>query len=172
MIAPCPPFTRTNEVHMNKIILKRFWDKVNKNAPNGCWEFIGCTWKGYGRFRGFSGEPDKAHRFSWEIHNGKIPYHDSHNGMCVCHHCDNPKCVNPDHLFLATNYGNAMDMVAKNRQAKGTDVGNAVLNPQKVRDIRMWLKTGCQQKDIATAYNVSKSAIRSVYIGRTWSHVV
>jgi hypothetical protein len=85
-----------------------FWDKVHKT--NSCWYWEGCkNPKGYGLL-GPTRPERRAHRFSWMIHNSVIP-----NGLQVCHTCDNPSCVNPEHLFLGTNYLNHLDKVNKKR---------------------------------------------------------
>lgn len=76
---------------------QRFWAKVNKDAPNGCWEWAGyITPQGYGLF--WDGKkPNTAHRVSWELTNGPIP-----DGMDIDHRCANRKCVNPEHLRVTT----------------------------------------------------------------------
>lgn len=95
-------------------IEQRFWCFVKKRK-NGCWSWIGSADKfGYGRISTKRGKsPKKAHRLSWEIHFGKIKH-----GLFVCHACDNPNCVNPDHLLLGTQKANIVDMAAKGRVNK------------------------------------------------------
>jgi hypothetical protein len=86
----------------------RFWEKVDKSGD--CWLWTGhrgC--KGYGAAWA-EGRHQAAHRVSWELAFGAIP-----DGLHVLHHCDNPPCVNPDHLWLGTNSDNQRDCVAKGR---------------------------------------------------------
>lgn len=97
---------------------------MNKEGPipahrpelGPCWEWIRFTCKIPGAYPQFWTGVAKmaAHRFSWELSNGPIP-----TGMWVLHHCDNPRCVRPDHLFLGTRLDNIRDMQAKGRLRNG-----------------------------------------------------
>jgi len=93
--------------------LDRFLNKVELIPFTDCWFWIGSkhSSKGYGSFR--LKKPIKAHRASWILYKGEIP-----ENLHVLHKCDNPLCVNPDHLFLGTNADNVKDKVAKKRQYK------------------------------------------------------
>lgn len=105
---PAPTITPT--------AIARFWARVNKEGPvhpvlgTRCWEWTGCRVRGYGQLFRAPGTPDRTHRISWELAHGAIP-----PGMYVCHKCDNPPCVNPEHLFVGTSSDNHRDCVAKGR---------------------------------------------------------
>lgn len=87
---------------------KRFWAHVDKSG--GCWVWLGTRHgKGYGHVKS-GGVVRKAHRVSWEMVHGPIP-----DGLLVCHRCDNPPCVRPDHLFLGTARDNTQDSISKGR---------------------------------------------------------
>ena len=94
----------------------RFWDKVKTGAKCDCWEWqAGTDVMGYGQFKTESyATPKKAHRLAWQHRFGPIP-----TGLFVCHLCDNTKCCNPDHLMLATNYGNWLDRENKKKVLNG-----------------------------------------------------
>lgn len=105
---------------MAKPIADRFWSHVER-GDEGCWEWQGGrrlaghqSEKGYGYFWLNNGYV-RAHRMAWELTNGPIP-----DDMVVCHKCDNPPCVRPDHLFLGTHGDNHRDAMVKGR------LGNAL----------------------------------------------
>ena len=154
-----------------KTVEERFWEKVDKCGPDDCWEWIGAkTSAGYGSF-GINQKTFQAQRVAWELVNGAIPGGEGYHGICICHHCDNRSCVNPAHLFLGTVTDNMQDMYAKgrNNNARGEAQGGAKLTEQDVREIRLFLKAGYAQKDIAFGYGVSGGAIYSISINKSWS---
>lgn len=111
----------------------------------------------------------KANRASWMIHYGPIP-----EGMLVCHHCDNPACVNPNHIFLGTQKDNMKDMIRKGRANKaiGSKTGNAKLTEDEVRQIvDLFLSGRCTRKEIAPIFGVSYSLIKQIIRGEVWKHV-
>ena len=149
--------------------LDRFWEKVNKDASNGCWE-----WTAYKKADGYGvltvdGLAATAHRLSWVIHNGKIT-----DGLCVLHHCDNPPCVNPEHLFLGTKYDNMQDMIKKGRKrvAFGSGSGMSKLNEKSVKKIRkLYAAGGVGFMALGRQFGVNKSTIRNVVRRTGWKHV-
>jgi hypothetical protein len=92
---------------------ERFWRRVDKTG--GCWNWTGGRGDhGYGSFTGDGGVAISAHRYSFQLHNGPIP-----DGLVICHCCDNPACVKPEHLFLGTQRDNVHDMIQKGRRVLG-----------------------------------------------------
>ena len=136
--------------------------------PNsGCWIWFGYVNEdGYGRMRGDNGKTELSHRESYRAHCHEIP-----DGMQVLHHCDNPSCVNPDHLFLGTVTDNMQDMKRKGRgksPQRGTKHHFAKLNPEKAFEIRWKAASGVSLNDLRKQYGVTKFAIQSVVKCKTW----
>jgi hypothetical protein len=99
--------------------LDRFFNRIEYEPNTGCWLWSGAVDKrGYGNLSR-KGCSRAAHRASWEIHRGPIPLICGDQRMCVCHHCDTPPCVNPDHLFLGTHVENMLDRERKKRSTNG-----------------------------------------------------
>jgi hypothetical protein len=107
---------------------------------------------------------------SWEIRYGKLQL-----DVKVMHRCDNPRCVNPSHLFLGTQQDNVADRQQKGRQArqKGEAHGRAKLTEQQVRELRRSYAGGtCSQEFLAKEYGVAQSKVSEIVAGKLWSHVV
>ena len=92
-------------------VQERLYSRIKKNELD-CWVWQGCVIRRYGGIK-IAGKMKRAHRISWELTNGPIP-----DGLFVCHHCDVPLCINPDHLFLGTHTDNMRDMIKKGRKSK------------------------------------------------------
>lgn len=147
---------------------ERFWSKVDKSHPSGCWLWTAaCQKSGYGAF-GIRRRVVLAHRFSYELAHGPIPA-----GLFVCHACDTPACVNPDHLWLGTDAENAADMASKGRASRGEYVPTAKLTDATVLAIRArWAESSIPQKQLAQEYGVSHSVISEVLHGKAWRHLL
>ena len=136
-----------------------FMEKVAKNA-DGCWLWLASVnRKGYGQF-GTRERCVLAHRFSFESFVSHIP-----DGMCVLHSCDNPRCVNPEHLFLGTKSDNNADMRAKGRHARGEATGTARLTVEVVNAIRA---ASGPQSAIARKFGTVQSTVSRIKAGRIW----
>jgi len=147
---------------------ERFWKKVNVRGDDECWIWVGHRdQKGYGRIRTDPHSVGRghihAHRAAWELTNGPIP-----DGFCVCHHCDNPPCVNPKHLFLGTKKDNTQDSIAKDRFTIGERNGMAKLTQKQVDQIRVLLSCGATQREVASWYGVSEANISLIKVGARW----
>lgn len=148
--------------------IARFWMKVNRTSgPNGCWEWTkSLTDKGYGQ-HGIGGKMMRAHRIAYALEIGPIP-----SGYFVCHKCDNPKCVNPAHLWTGTCRDNMNDMLSKGR---GTLFPSGVANasskltmPQaiEIRGKYSYGKIG--HRRLAREYGVTRVTIQQIIKMETW----
>ena len=152
---------------MKKFFADRFWYRVR--ITPGCWEWIGGKdSKGYGNYSG--GPGGRAHIVAYANLVGHVPI-----GMCVCHHCDNPACVNPDHLFLGTKNDNNKDRHAKGRTSRmsrnvGSKHGMSVIDEDIARRIVSMKQEGMRQVDIASNLSVSTQLVSLVVQGKRWNH--
>lgn len=148
----------------------RFRRMLSERTESGCILWTGSTCRrGYG-IVGVGGRKAgvaSSHRVAWMLTNGPIP-----DGLFVCHRCDNPPCVNPDHLFLGTNQDNVDDMVAKGRNRKGVASGNAKLDDEQVREIRRLFGSGeCTLAELSERFGVCPMVAWRAAKGKTWKHV-
>ena len=138
-----------------------FLSKINiKDDSNECWEWTAALDRdGYGVY-GFI----RAHRKSYEIHNGEIT-----NNLYVLHSCDNRKCCNPNHLRLGTPKDNSDDAYKRKRRKIGSQLKHSKLTEEDVRYIRYTsTETG---SELARKYNIAKQQISCIRRGKTWKHV-
>lgn len=153
--------------------LKGYDEKVkqrldrNSVTRNGCWVYTGTlNSNGYGR-ASYHGKKWGAHRLAHHLFVGLIPAE-----KFVCHHCDNPLCIRPEHLFLSNNKGNMKDMVSKGRQnkAKGERHSQARLDKERVREIREAQGT-VPRNELAIMYGVTPRTINMIQGRETWKHL-
>ena len=159
-------------------IESRFWSKVKKSE--GCWTWNGSKLKGgYGQFRA-NYQTWATHRFAWCLEFGDIPA-----GLFVCHHCDNPACVCPSHLFLGTAKDNNQDASAKGRSAfgdrngtrtkpesrpRGVNASHSKLNKKTVEEIRaLYLSKSCSSRQLSRMFSVSATTILNIVHNRHWT---
>lgn len=139
-------------------------------SESGCIEWQGCLIRGYGqiRVRKPSNKLFLTHRLSWILKNGEIP-----EGMDVCHTCDNPKCINSDHLFIGTRSENMKDMVSKGRQGntRGEKSGMAKLDTNSIVEIKRLCASGVTQAVVASMYSVHPSHVSRIVSSKRWAHL-
>lgn len=150
----------------------RFMSRVVKD-PCGCWLWVGgvrkktrSNNKEYGDFW-LNGKRALAHRASWLLHKGDIPA-----GQIICHSCDTPLCVNPDHLWIGTQADNMKDAWSKGRGKNNSKQGErhklSKLSERMVNDIKESALSGVE---LAKRFGVSPSTISMIRTGRNWRHL-
>lgn len=161
----------------------RFWEKVDcSGGPAACWLWTGTrTNTGYGQFVVPHNRRFQAHRYAWHLANGPIPA-----GMFICHHCDNPPCVNPAHLWPGTVADNNRDRSAKGRSAVGERSGarthpqsrprgeghwNASFSDSQIREIRRFHALGHSCYAIAKLLGRSRDTIEGIVRRESWEHL-
>lgn len=154
---------------MSRPSINNFYSKIFiPEDKNLCWIWkAGKTKKGYGRIR-YKGKRYLSHRFSYIQKFGGIP-----EDICVCHRCDNPTCVNPNHLFLGTVQDNNKDRDLKGRQValSGEKQGSSKLTSRQVLEIRKRRKNGEKLQDIADDYGITFSCVSVIARGKAWKHL-
>lgn len=161
-------------------IVDNFWKYVAKcKAYEGCWE-----WQGYVKPDGYGQTGVRiqgtrlAHKVAWIVTNGLVP-----DGMFVCHKCDNPRCCNPNHLFLGTPKDNSQDMTKKGRAASGvrngmsthkearhwgTKNGSAKLTQSAA--MQVFIAEGTQ-RDIAARFGICQNQVSRIKRKLDWAHI-
>lgn len=152
----------------------RFWSRVDRTGK--CWVWVGRrNPKGYGQCS-VRDEEWLAHRLSWAMANGPIP-----SGALILHHCDNPPCVRPDHLYAGTHSDNTRDMLARGRTAhlvgpplayRGRSAFvRTKLTPESVRQMRADRSGGMSERALASKFGVGVATAHAVVSGESWSDV-
>lgn len=175
-------------------VAQRFADKHQPDHSTGCWIWTARVSKWEYGVISVGRKTVYAHRLSYELHRGPIPA-----GMFVCHKCDTPRCVNPDHLFLGTPGDNMRDKVAKGRQAQGDRNGSRTRpdrlprgerhgrrtmpastarggrhgNAKLTEEIVAYIRTqrSVSHAVLAARFGVNRSVISEIQAGKTWRHV-
>lgn len=148
-----------------RLTLQERFDICYIPEPNsGCWIWFGGeAYYGYGTIT-FDGKRCLAHRLSWEMHNGAIP-----EGMFVCHKCDNPACVNPNHLFLGSQVENMLDMKLKGRwDLKYKNTPRRRFSPLTKYDVKKIFYDKRSSTIIGEEYGVSGQTINRIRRGVSW----
>jgi len=139
---------------------------------------------GYSKI-GYHGKTYLGHRLVWEMYNGLIP-----DDLCICHHCDNRKCVNPDHLFMGTRTENMQDMIMKGRQnfsglrtngaqekanenkLSGADHPNSSITTEKADSIAfLYVNEGLKQTQLSERFGISQAAVSRIVRGEHWTQL-
>ena len=132
---------------------------------NGCIEWVGASCRGYGSIT-LHGEKYKTHRVMYEEMFGDIP-----RGLFVCHTCDNPSCVNPEHLFLGSQLDNMRDMIAKGRQPDRSGENNprSKLSKEDVLLIRRLAEEGTPRQKLSVMFDIGETQTRNIINKKQWS---
>lgn len=147
--------------------IERFKAAFSKGRPQDCWVWnLAKNNKGYGKFGTGKMSTDYAHRISFRLFREEIP-----NGLNVLHTCDNPPCVNPNHLFLGTQKDNGSDCRIKGRTSRGSGRPLSKLSEDQVIKIRNLHSEGARQIDLVKKFRVSKTTICIIVNKKAWKHI-
>jgi len=143
---------------------RRFWERTRWEGECRVW--IGTRHpKGYGQIR-YRGVQRKTHRLAWEFANGPIP-----SALHVLHHCDNPPCVRPSHLYLGTNADNVRDRERRRRHPHEIHPVHCKLTEELVRDLRAHKAATGHVRDWARLHGVNRMTAQRAATGKSWIHV-
>lgn len=149
---------------------EKFWSLVRRGDE--CWLWSGnVNPDGYGYFR-YGSRTDntrrhvRAHRFAYELTHGDIP-----PKMEICHHCDTPLCVRPEHLFVGTRQDNVRDCQSKGRTTKGERSASAKLTAEKVIQLRRLYSEGVNRQTLSEIFGISKAQIYKIATYQCWVDV-
>ena len=158
-------------MYINQNARIRFNSRYQLDPQTGCWNWQGAkrTTAGYGAFS-YKDQDYLAHRFSLMMQGQVI------ENALVCHHCDNPSCVNPDHLYLGTAKTNTLDKITRNRaqwQIPNYTSPNRKLDAAAIHNIRAWTQIGRggNVDEIARQFNIARSAILNIVARRTYREI-
>lgn len=150
----------------------RFENKFQKKSEYDCWEWMAFkNKKGYGAIMYRDLGNIAAHRFSYLLYKG-----DFDQKKFICHSCDNPSCVNPSHLFVGTASDNMKDKINKGRAKnppihKGVECHTSKLNPDIVREIRIFFENGVSQTELAKRYGLHIASMHQICRRKSWKDV-
>jgi hypothetical protein len=152
-------------------VAERFEQHIGPVTESGCILWTGPTDPdGYGSFKVTIDNKRKhvrAHRVAYERVNGPIPC-----GQCVCHKCDTPLCINPEHMFLGTDTDNMADKTSKGRQARGASVGLAKMTEELVVELRRrYAMGGISILDLAREFGITQNPAWMAIKRKTWKHI-
>ncbi len=152
-----------------KYFWNRFWNKVSIYSENECWHWNGSkkpSGHGIVTTNRYFNERTQAHRLAylWE-------YGDFDRSKIIRHTCDNPSCVNPNHLIIGTHSDNIRDYCERQLPYKDTERLDRILNKEAVKVIKWYLKQGTTARKLAKLYKVHESTIKGIKSGKNWSHI-
>lgn len=167
------PAVRPKALHRHLPAETRFFAQVDREPTDpvakakGCWLWTGAKDKnGYGRIR-VNGRQMHAHVFSWEIRYCPMP-----PGKWGLHTCDNPSCVNPEHVYPGTPQANVQDRMEHGRAMRGEENHKAKLTAEQVKSIRAAWEAGQHNKsEIARQYNVTNMLVGKIIRRELWKHI-
>lgn len=156
-------------VSSDPIFQARFWERIDRSTPGGCWPWNrGKFPQGYGAIS-VDGKLRYAHRVSYELINGPIP-----DGLFVCHKCDNPPCVNPEHLYLGDVKRNSGDAAKRGRYRVAENAPNARYTNADILKIRELYATGrYSYMDLCKLFGIpSRARVSEIVLGKNWKSLL